>query len=258
MEKIRNYKTYTDGMAKTFADKAWFVEKLPPHIDTLIDFGCADGAFIAYIERTYPNRFKYFIAVDNDDKMLQKARQNLLPLGRRVVYQNGLHNLYPVDCKNSIFVLNSVLHEVFSYCEPMEYDAFFSNILRLHFPFVAVRDMSTDIENWNLQEQYEMAQVFKAAKPELWRSMDKCGLENLDAVSFLLKYRYQENWARERKERYLWNVGYIVTRELEGHYKVQEAEKFFIPFIFEQAKRDFPALEFQPFNTHIKMLLAAA
>ena len=44
MEKIRNYKTYTDGMAKTFADKAWFVEKLPPHIDTLIDFGCADGA----------------------------------------------------------------------------------------------------------------------------------------------------------------------------------------------------------------------
>ena len=38
MEKIRNYKTYTDGMAKTFADKAWFVEKLPPHIDTLIDF----------------------------------------------------------------------------------------------------------------------------------------------------------------------------------------------------------------------------
>jgi SAM-dependent methyltransferase len=260
MEKIRNYKTYTDGMAKTFADKAWFVEKLPPHIDTLIDFGCADGAFIAYIERTYPNRFKYFIAVDYDDKMLRTAKKNLLPLWNehRITFQLGLNDLSVLDTPTSVLVLNSVLHEVFSYCEPKEYDEFFANIRRLDFPFVAIRDMSTDIENWNLQEQYEMAQIFKAAKPELWRSMDKCGLENFDAVSFLLKYRYQENWARERMERYLWNVGYIVTRELKGHYKVQEAEKFFIPFIFEQAKRDFPALEIEPFNTHIKMLLAAA
>jgi SAM-dependent methyltransferase len=258
MEKIKNYKTYTDGMAKTFADKAWFVEKLPLHIDTLIDFGCADGAFIAYIERTYPNRFKYFIAVDNDETMLQKARQNLLPLGRRVVYQNGLHNLYPTDCVNSVFVLNSVLHEVFSYCEPRQYDEFFANIRRLDFPFIAIRDMNADLEGWNHQALYETAHYFHLEEPEMWESMDKWGLDSIDAVSFLLKYRYQENWAREKDERYLWNIEHIVTRELKQWYSIQEVEKFYIPFIFEQTKKDFPFFDVEPFNTHIKMLLAAA
>lgn len=260
MEKIRNYKTYTDGMAKTFADKAWFVEKLPPHIDTLIDFGCADGAFIAYIERTYPNRFKYFIAVDNDDKMLRTAKKNLLPLWNehRITFQLGLDDLSVLDTPTSVLVLNSVLHEVFSYCEPKEYDEFFANIRRLDFPFIAIRDMNADLEGWSHQELYEVAQALKAAEPEMWESMDRWGLDSIDAVSFLLKYRYQENWAREKDERYLWNIEHIVTRELKQWYSIQEVEKFFIPFIFEQVKRDFPALEFQPFNTHIKMLLAAA
>ena len=260
MEKIRNYKTYTDGMAKTFADKAWFVEKLPPHIDTLIDFGCADGAFIAYIERTYPNRFKYFIADDNDDKMLRTAKKNLLPLWNehRITFQLGLNDLSVLDTPTSVLVLNSVLHEVFSYCEPKEYNEFFANIRRLGVPIIAIRDMNIDFCSSPFQSLFEMAQYFKHARPEMWNSMKTWGSDAIDAISFLLKYRYQENWEREKDEHYLWNIEEIAPRELKGHYKVQEAEKFFIPFIFEQAKRDFPALEFQPFTTHIKMLLAAA
>ena len=255
MERIKDYNTYTKGMKKTLEDKAWFVKHIPSHIDTLVDFGCADGAFIEYIERTYPCRFANYIAIDNDDVMLRKASKRLSKYKDRVHFCLGLDGLIFSDVRSSVLVLNSVLHEVFSYCEPKEYDEFFANLRRLDFPFVAIRDMNADIDGWEHQSMWELGQTLKGLEPEMWNSMDKWGLDSIDAASFILKYRYQENWAREKDERYLWNIEHIIQRELCMH-KLQEVEKFYIPFIFEQASKDF-GMEIAPFNTHIKMLLVA-
>lgn len=48
MEQINNIDVYTSGMQKSLADKLFFVDKVDD-IDTVIDFGCADGSLLREI-----------------------------------------------------------------------------------------------------------------------------------------------------------------------------------------------------------------
>lgn len=48
MEQINNIDVYTSGMQKSLANKLFFVDKVDD-IDTVIDFGCADGSLLREI-----------------------------------------------------------------------------------------------------------------------------------------------------------------------------------------------------------------
>ena len=49
MTEIHNFDIYLKRMAATLSDKCWWVDRLPPDIDTVVDYGCAQGDLAAYL-----------------------------------------------------------------------------------------------------------------------------------------------------------------------------------------------------------------
>jgi len=47
-EGIADNDIYLANMAKSFADKAWFLKDIPEEIDTIVDFGGGAGDFAKY------------------------------------------------------------------------------------------------------------------------------------------------------------------------------------------------------------------
>ena len=56
MERISDYNIYTEGMRKSMADKTWFLDKING-ISNIIDYGCADGALLQYINESFWSRY---------------------------------------------------------------------------------------------------------------------------------------------------------------------------------------------------------
>ena len=73
MEPISNYDSYSSGMKKSIKDKLFF-EGLVEDVDTVIDYGCADGHMLQQIHFDFPDWRLY--GVDADDKMIRKAMTN--------------------------------------------------------------------------------------------------------------------------------------------------------------------------------------
>ena len=69
---------------------------------------------------------------------------------------------------------------------------------------------------------------------------------------FVLKYRYDANWARESKEIYLWPWIDLIYRYGTEYY-INFENDFYIPFIKDKIKEDFGFI--YPQNTHKKLLL---
>ena len=46
MTPIANMNVYNDGMRKSMLDKIWFLDKIDGSIDTIYDYGCADGSLL--------------------------------------------------------------------------------------------------------------------------------------------------------------------------------------------------------------------
>ena len=74
MPQIQNYDVYVSRMQKSMYDKMFFVDKIiDEHIDTVIDFGCADGELIAHLRSFMPEC--RFIGYDIDCEMLERAKE---------------------------------------------------------------------------------------------------------------------------------------------------------------------------------------
>ena len=63
-EGISNNDVYLSNMAKSFADKAWFLKRVPKDITTIVDFGGGTGDFAKFCQAKRPD-LKYVI-VDNN------------------------------------------------------------------------------------------------------------------------------------------------------------------------------------------------
>ena len=103
------------------------------------------------------------------------------------------------------------------------------------------------IEHSNLNYLYD---DYKKTKTPYFYSI------NEQLVDFLLKYRYIENWDREKNEQYLWDWQYdIYLNYLYQHnyYTITYEDSFFIPYIRNQIKQDFNID--LPVRTHKKLLL---
>ena len=194
MEHIKDYATYNNAMAKSLFDKIWWIDKLPTNIDTIIDFGCADGALFAFVHKLFPNRFR-FIGIDNNAEMVAQAKSKARKEGYRVEIYSHIPRV-----KNAVLVMNSVMHEVLSYSTYWDTVSLFEEIDNSGVEFIAIRDM------------YEHNNDFECIIPENERS---AYLESamkvrhnstaLNLLEYLLKADYKTNWSREVEERYLWN-----------------------------------------------------
>lgn len=265
MEQIADRQIYVQRMAATLADKCWWVDHLPPEIDTVVDYGCAEGDLGLYLAQAYPGRFKY-IGVDTNGDMIAAARQKVP--GKFYTYIGEVNRGdidRTIDPDRTILVLSSVIHEILSYLSTFERIDLWKDLRKLNCRYVAIRDMYgyyEDIKQLCGQNDgyYEkcVSAIEQSPYTDLWKDMISLHTVHshtdpaAQLVEFLLKYRYKENWEREKKERYLWNWMESISGGFPD-YDVVHDEQFGIPFIQQQVKKDL-GLDF-PINTHRKVLL---
>ena len=266
MEDIKNKEIYLTKMSKTFFDKAWFMSHIPEGIDTFIDFGCADGSFMKFLQLNCPS-FNY-IGIDNNKTFKKKTEENgfkcYTSLDDFFIKTNDF------DRNRTCLILSSVLHEIYSYSNST---CFWNEVAKLNPKYIAIRDMmflqnkKASIEGIEYIFRKYFEEQFLDFKTGWY---DKRELEYTSEffVHFMLKYIYNnENWDREVKENYLsllkndltnkaWYLGYEI--DFEDHYK--------LPYLVNRWKSDFhldidhcytrSLKEFiNSISTHVKILL---
>ena len=268
MNSIDNYEIYLTRMSKTFFDKAWFMSHLTEDIDTIIDFGCADGSFMQFLQLNCPG-YNY-IGIDNDPEMQKLTKEKGFKCYSSLddimfVYKNQ---------KTTCLVLNSVIHELYSYGEKRTLD----DIFYFHPNCIAIRDMMfSPIDSTRfylpLDDDAKIRRLFAKKYPKQFKEFsdiwhDKQEIE-VEIAHFLLKYMYVENWEREVKENYLpieiKNLrNLFVANPLipRPNYKVDFQSYYKLPYLVNRWKKDFELdknFELNEFvrniNTHFKMLL---
>ncbi len=257
--QIKDNEAYLSRMRRTYYDKAWFMTIIPPDIETIVDFGCADGGFIQFLKSAYPE-YNY-IGIDNNPYFIEICERNNI-----VCYKSLLELVsIPINHEKTLLVLNSVMHEIYSYkCQL----TFWRDIKVFSPKYIAFRDMyvrncgeygsriEQDFENaikGNFMEEHYNDFV------NVWGKL----VDGYTATHFLLKYFYNENWQRELEE------NYIPFHYRELHTKIRNAgynitfERFFgLPYLKEKWHNDFncnnhPQLKLfiDRLTTHLKLFL---
>lgn len=263
MDKIQDIESYVRSMSATMYDKCWWVDKISTDIDTVVDFGCAQGDLALFLDRLKPNRFRY-IGVDNSDEMLSLARHNhYLHFNKSdsEFFQELSSVIGKCNPSKTVLVLNSVMHEIFSYMSVPSANALLSEVFSIGFQAVAIRDMYKHANTGRLDTEMFGVAVRRSPYAGMWdgynaylRSVFGPTIPKVEEriTEFLLKYRYVNNWAREMKEIYLWDWLPIITCHT-GKYDMAFEENFFIPYIKKCVYEDM-GIDFT-LNTHKKVLL---
>lgn len=257
MENIVNIHDYNTAMQKTLLDKIWFLDKIDNSIKYIFDFGCADGSLTSFINDMFPNHFEFFL-IDNNPEMLKIANDNLQGSNSPITFHccNSIDEAIAQcdDIRNSVLVLNSVIHEILSYCNYEEQMSLFHQFFYNPFGYIAIRDMhlfniphfsidSTDIEVF--QKFLDFVSNFTPNG----MTMQQMQLE------FLLKTDYFNNWEREKKERYLWDWIEIVQGYTMGIYENIYEEDFSLPYHRRKWYKKFGVSQTNKIATHKKLLL---
>lgn len=268
MDNIQDIDAYVKSMSATLFDKCWWLDKIPPEINTIVDYGCAQGDLAIFIDRIYPGRFKY-IGIDNSPEMLALASHNHhLHFAKQdsEFYAQLSGVAQKCDTSKTILVLNSVMHEIFSYLTEAEQKALLLEMFSAGFSYIAIRDMyMPELEEVPLEALFKS--ILCSPYAGMWNEFNHylnnnprsgSGWNNiaLRMAEFLMKYRYAGNWQREMKETYFWPwMPMISSLSPESRaYKIAFTNRFYIPFIRDRVSEDF-GIDFQV-ETHRKVLLA--
>jgi ribosomal protein L11 methylase PrmA len=266
MEDIKNRNVYLTKMSKTFFDKAWFMSHIPEEIDTFIDFGCADGSFMKFLQSNCPS-FKYF-GIDNDPYFVRKTEENgfkcYTSLDDFFIKTNDF------DRDRTCLILSSVLHEIYSYSNST---GFWNEVAKLNPKYIAIRDMMFIQKKQVSLEgiDYIFEKYFKkqfAEFKEIWKDEHDLDYTAEFFAHFMLKYIYNnENWKREVKENYLpLNEKMLINKSWMLGYEIDFKDHYKLPYLVNRWKTDFH-LNFDHYyannlkefinsiSTHVKILL---
>ena len=202
---IKNSEQYVFKMEKTFPDKAWFTTIIPKNVNTIIDFWCANWAFMSFLKKKFPE-YNY-IWIDNNYSFLYEAEKKWFRAFWSIssLMEKASTLNYRFNPNKTLLVLNSVLHEVYSYADPIK---FWAEIWQLKPKYIAIRDMcawwQTDTE-----KMYKIIQKdikWNEIKEKNYREFvnNRWSLKDRDTlIHYLLKKDYLENREREVSENYL-------------------------------------------------------
>ena len=204
--KLNNISIYNERMDKSIEDKLWFINKVDA--DIYVDFGCANGNLLKHLSYIHQKQGKtdiQYIGYDNNDEMLELARQNCnrfknISFTNDFVNVRRLYNITSTDEKDKkvCLILSSVLHEVYSYSNGEEKEDFWKSIYDLEFDYIAIRDMTSGIDMFTFRPnvsrtlEYQIMTVKEKANQQqlldfqrYWGRINS--LHNL--THFLLKYK---------------------------------------------------------------------
>lgn len=258
MENIVNIHDYNTAMQKTLLDKIWFLDKIDNSIKYIFDFGCADGSLTSFINDMFPNHFEFFL-IDNNPEMLKIANDNLQSSNSPITFHccNSIEEAIAQcdDIRKSVLVLNSVIHEILSYCDYEEQRKLFETFFQNNFGYVAIRDMHLftlpDFELCSSSTLHHTMYEDFVANFEHSQVIGKNTLQ----LEFLLKTDYYSNWEREKKERYLWNWVVLVLGYSMGIYEIEYEQDFSLPYHRRKWYKKFGVSQTKKIKTHKKLLL---
>ena len=197
MATIQNYDAYCTGLKNTFIDKAFFVEKLPPCINTIIDYGCADGSFLKFLQSIYGTFYNY-IGIETDAEMIERCKANGIS-----VYPDIKDVPLSISMDRTCINFSSSLHEMDYPCD------FMLSICNDYNPkIISIRDMyfTTEVhedEKMNLI-LHILNNCISMYPKKLSDFVKKYPISSIkDCIHFMLKYMYNDNWEKECDEDYL-------------------------------------------------------
>lgn len=254
--EIKDYDTYISGMRKTYYDKCWWINHIPDNVKYIIDFGCADAGIFEFIDSMYPGRFIY-IGVEENKEMLKIAKEKYGG-NERVCLYNSLGEIKGTfSSYDAILLLNSVVHELLTYKNYVEFTDFIVDVREIKPTYIAIRDMH--LYSGDKLVIFNKLRISQDDKFKEFLRYSSFGKDNRNLyIEFLLKYFYAENWEREVREVYLWSWNDCFKHFLAGEdlahpsYSVEYEENFSIKYLQDKWEKDFGVKIDIP--THKKML----
>jgi ribosomal protein L11 methylase PrmA len=250
MNNINNLDIYLKRMQNGMDDKLWFVKHLN-RVDTVVDYGCADGTLLKHIHKIFPEM--RLVGVDISNEMLDLAKVNV-PDAVFMTVEEFFNS--QDDFKNSILILSSVIHEIYSYDKNAENTLY--KIMNMGFKEIAIRDMF--LSEYNAESLATWRDYSYVVHHGNWKQLADFesvwghvySVKNLS--HFLLKYRYTDNWDREVKENYFPVYLEEFLKIVPEHYAVEYLEHYCPAYIKECIWNDF-SISFKE-RTHAKIFLS--
>jgi len=253
---------YNEKMAKSLIDKIYFLDKVDA--DVFVDFGCADGRMLSFIEKVFPG--VTLIGYDNDAQMIETAKLTNPDTG--ILFTSDWNDVikavegHKKAGRKVCLVLSSVIHEAYSYLSSAELKAMWNRVWGddgVRFDAVAIRDMMVSRTTSRPSDPMAVArvrQVFDIEKLAQWESQWGSIDENWSLTHFLLTYQYTENWEREVRENYLPIPYEEFLNSIPRHYVPTFKEHFTLPYL-RRSVRNYFGIELAD-RTHIKLILELA
>ena len=229
-------------MSAGMVDKLYFLNEIDlSEVDTIVDFGCADGSLLAAVH-TLETPIKYFVGIDYNQDMIDLAKEKCNDYADFyfTLEEAFLGGIKP---ENSVFVLSSVVHELFTYLDPS--GAFLNEFFKHGWKYICIRDMDyeegsfylkiteADVNNLLLeiirytQDKYNQIDAFVKYEKEYGKIS-----RYTDAIHLLLKINYNENLDREIKEEYFNNIFYYSEKYGQQHsYKTVHYKRYVLPYL---------------------------
>jgi len=203
MPEIENYDVYNDRMRRSMWDKAFFMDKVPG-TELIIDYGCADGSLIRFLQSLFPSM--HFIGFDIDPEMVAAAsRQRTGNMWFFSDPEEMLRRIRELGIERRRIAVNfsSVLHEIFHYdCDRGMITRLIGEIAPR---YLVVRDMMYHSEDDGARVPAAAEQLRRVLPPRQVADFERCWgpLEvRRNLAHLILKYKYVENWERECRENY--------------------------------------------------------
>ena len=248
MEKIKDYEIYNYRMKKSLLDKMFFLDKFFEPIDTIVDFGCADGELIDEMKHLFPD-YRY-IGYDIEEDMLKIARKK----NKDIEFCSKWEDI-KIDFSKSLLNISSTIHEVYSYGSEEDIKVFWDNVFKSGFKYICIRDMMLS-ENLIQNVKDEDIETIRKYNPnslkeyeDIWGSIK----DKKNFVHYLLKYKYVENWSREVRENYFPITLEKLLSLIPNNYRITYSDHYTLLYTSHQIKTDF-GIKLDE-KTHFKLIL---
>ena len=247
--RISDLNIYLTRMQRSILDKMFFMDKVFEPFQYILDFGCANGELIRAMKPMFPD-YSY-IGYDISSEMIEAAREHV-PDAQFFDDWNQIR----IPPAESLINISSTIHEVYSYGDEDDIDAFWDRVLRNGFQYVTIRDMMfAQAEDIPVREE-QLAAVRESEQAGLLRSFEDVWggiVTQRQLVHFLLKYKYTQNWEREVHENYFPLCTEELLKRIPDHYRLVYKDVFTLPYTAWQIRKDF-GFELTE-HTHIKLIL---
>ena len=254
-----NYEAYYSELDRAMYDKLWWLDKVDDEADTILDFGCSNGAMYESVHAIMPQRFRY-IGVDNDEQKLRDA----IPTPGSTFTDSIEKARELIVPEKTVLVLSSVIHELYCYLPKAETESLLGSLASLGCRHVVIRDMEfRQTSTGKAEDEKELKALLSKAVPEIFgKWMDLRGETDMKGLfEFMLSYIHTANLERELEERYF---GMRTDRigQIFGGYETVYEHHFLIPYLIRRWKKElfcenaelFERLRYC-FTTHTKLLM---